>query len=507
MSRGSAAAIRTPRPDAAGPADRPFDVRAVQQLVHRGRHSGSARSTSPARAGRRRRRARAARLHRGAQLTAGLLQVREPGPVAAAGSSRATAAKPAAGLLGAGGQPGASPPARRGGEQHERDRAAGVRRVQRIRGRRPGRGRCRWLPRRAASTRRSRCRTAFPPPMTCSPRTSCGESPMTQSTTHRGHGALVLSPRRQSSRSAETPVPVCGRLGRPSPGPGPARWCGRPSRTNRHRSRLMPVVSPSPAPPARSRSPRPPQAAPAVSDLTRPPRCRTHGAGRPFYDAGTTGAPGTVLRTRRPPSRWPACCRSPPPPLYTSTTATGEPEVVSGTVFTPVWAATRAPCSPSRGYPGPGPAVRTEQAVRRRHRVRDRLRRGRAGPGLHGRRPTTTATWTAARRPTRRARPWRTPSSTWPRRLRRPRCAQHRRRPGPAAGLLPGRRRCGLGRVARPGVRPRPAPAGRSGRRGAGRPRRPRPQPGRRARPPTSACSASSAWMPPTPTRSGWTSG
>lgn len=82
----------------------------------------------------------------------------------------------------------------------------------------------------------------------------------------------------------------------------------------------------------------PASAAPAVSDLTPAtavPAPTT--AVDPFYDApAPTGAPGTVLRTR--PAAVPLAGVLPftaTTVLYTSTSATGEPQVVSGTVFTP----------------------------------------------------------------------------------------------------------------------------------------------------------------------------
>ncbi|MCO7218654.1 lipase family protein [Klenkia sp. PcliD-1-E] len=83
----------------------------------------------------------------------------------------------------------------------------------------------------------------------------------------------------------------------------------------------------------------PAQAAPAVADLTPAtvvpaPTAQVD----PFYDPpAPTGGPGTVLRTR--PAAVPLAGVLPftaTTVLYTSTSATGEPEVVSGTVFTPV---------------------------------------------------------------------------------------------------------------------------------------------------------------------------
>lgn len=83
----------------------------------------------------------------------------------------------------------------------------------------------------------------------------------------------------------------------------------------------------------------PAQAAPAVGDLSPATAVPAPTAQvDPFYDPpAPTGAPGTVLRTR--PAAVPLAGVLPftaTTVLYTSTTATGEPEVVSGTVFTPV---------------------------------------------------------------------------------------------------------------------------------------------------------------------------
>ncbi|GHE08279.1 lipase family protein [Klenkia taihuensis] len=82
----------------------------------------------------------------------------------------------------------------------------------------------------------------------------------------------------------------------------------------------------------------PAQAAPAVAELTPATVVPTPTAQvDPFYDPpAPTGAPGTVLRTR--PAAVPLAGVLPftaTTVLYTSTSATGEPQVVSGTVFTP----------------------------------------------------------------------------------------------------------------------------------------------------------------------------
>ena len=86
----------------------------------------------------------------------------------------------------------------------------------------------------------------------------------------------------------------------------------------------------------------PASAAPGVSDLTPATAVPAPSAAvDPFYDPpAPTGAPGTVLRTR--PAAVPLAGVLPftaTTLLYTSTTATGEPQVVSGTVFTPTLSA------------------------------------------------------------------------------------------------------------------------------------------------------------------------
>ncbi|SDP12598.1 Secretory lipase [Klenkia soli] len=86
----------------------------------------------------------------------------------------------------------------------------------------------------------------------------------------------------------------------------------------------------------------PAQAAPEVADLTPAtavPAPTT--ATDPFYDPpAATGEPGTLLRSR--PAAVPLAGVLPftaQTVLYTSTSATGEPQVVSGTVFTPTLSA------------------------------------------------------------------------------------------------------------------------------------------------------------------------
>ena len=82
----------------------------------------------------------------------------------------------------------------------------------------------------------------------------------------------------------------------------------------------------------------PASAAPAVSDLTPATAVPAPTVvADPFYDApAATGEPGTLLRSR--PAAVPLAGVLPftaQTVLYTSTSATGEPQVVSGTVFTP----------------------------------------------------------------------------------------------------------------------------------------------------------------------------